>query len=540
MFVALRFGYWDADRESKKHPDIATSKWCNYQLRARVYPRSLTHLPRKVCSSWACPPASQDVRAISLPARYVSGAILSQALLDLIFHTRGIAYWPRRPCLTPRMNNRNNNDTSNATPGAIAPNCPPDPTGVTATAQTRSYSAAVSARSHAKTNATPATATTVASHPMIHNIANCVIIKTPPATTSEKVLSALDHHYPSLAGAMPCVIKGQHGIRFPKDADIVGRVANGLTVGKTLCQVEKLFSATTGVIQCTLSGFFSDVEGLRLFDEQIAEYGKVLLRRTHYIGKTRHISGVYDFVLALEDPNKLPPASISIVHDGVTERIPLRITGGMRHCVFCRSAAHVRKDCPVAPACKSCASTSHASQHCPGRRLASSPQGTPESRPAQASTVTKAPPASKSIPAPPAPDRASKTKKRRVDPDQDLAAQPQDPSNRAQPEPLSETPRPEFSFNFPPNSAPLPASNQGTAPPLVEKSSESPSSETTPPPPSPPPATPTPKMIVTRSQSIAVLSTPATRDDPPTTPAPEASEPTPRPPSLLPSAAPKA
>ncbi|SGY56690.1 BQ5605_C006g04158 [Microbotryum silenes-dioicae] len=24
----------------------AASKWCNYQLRARVYPRSLTHLPR--------------------------------------------------------------------------------------------------------------------------------------------------------------------------------------------------------------------------------------------------------------------------------------------------------------------------------------------------------------------------------------------------------------------------------------------------------------------------------------------------------------
>ncbi|SGZ32078.1 BQ5605_C043g12066 [Microbotryum silenes-dioicae] len=235
----------------------------------------------------------------------------------------------------------------------------------------------------------------------------------------------------------------------------------------------------------------------------------------------------------------------------------------MRHCVFCRSVAHVSKDCPVAPACKSCASTSHASQHCPGRRLVSSPQGTPESRPAQASerheialephwfrvqterikrssTVTKAPPASKSIPAPPAPDRASKTKKRQVDPDQDLAAQPQDPSNRAQPEPLSETPRPEFSFNFPPNSAPLPASNQGTAPPLVEKSSESPSSEKTPPPPSPPPATPTPKTIVTRSQSIAVLSTPATREDPLTTPASEASEPTPRPSSPLPSAAPKA
>ncbi|KDE02399.1 hypothetical protein MVLG_07042 [Microbotryum lychnidis-dioicae p1A1 Lamole] len=171
------------------------------------------------------------------------------------------------------MNNRNNNDTSNATPGAIAPNCPPDPTGVTATAQTRSYSAAVSARSHAKTNATPATATTVASHPMIHNIANCVIIKTPPATTSEKVLSALDHHYPSLAGAMPCVIKGQHGIRFPKDADIAGRVANGLTVGKTLCQVEKLFSATTGVIQCTLSGFFSDVEASASLTSRLPRQG---------------------------------------------------------------------------------------------------------------------------------------------------------------------------------------------------------------------------------------------------------------------------
>ncbi|SGZ35286.1 BQ5605_C066g12823 [Microbotryum silenes-dioicae] len=431
MFVALRFGYWDADRESKKHPDIATSKWCNYQLRARVYPRSLTHLPRKVCSSWACPPASQDVRAISLPARYVSGAILSQALLDLIFHTRGIAYWPRRPCLTPRMNNRNNNDTSNATPGAIAlivlptpPASPPPPKP----GRTPRPSPPVPMR---RPTPPPPPRPLVASHPMIHNIANCVIIKTPPATTSEKVLSALDHHYPSLAGAMPCVIKGQHGIRFPKDADIVGRVANGLTVGKTLCQVEKLFSATTGVIQCTLSGFFSDVEGLRLFDEQIAEYGKVLLRRTHYIGKTRHISGVYDF------------------------RIPLRITGGMRHCVFCRSAAHVRKDCPVAPACKSCASTSHASQHCPGRRLASRPPG--HSRVTSSASLHRdqKPPGLQVDPCTTRARPRVETKKRRVDPDQDLAAQPQIHPTGLSPNPCRRL-LARVLLQFPPNSAPLP------------------------------------------------------------------------------------
>ncbi|SCZ98415.1 BZ3500_MvSof-1268-A1-R1_Chr7-1g09129 [Microbotryum saponariae] len=426
----------------------------------------------------------------------------------------------------------NNNNTNNASPAAIPPlrPDPPDPPGQAPATTTKSYSAAVGARSAAKHgNATANTSTAVAAHPLMHNIENCVIINTPPSTSVEQVLLALDKHYPALTGAMPCVIKGQRGLRFPKAADLDTLVANGLTVGKTLCKVEKLYSSTKGgVVQCTLTGFFSDPEGLRLFDEQIAAYGTVLRRRIQYIGKTKHISGMYDFILALKDVDVLPPASLSIARDGVTERIPLRITGGMRHCVFCRSAAHVRKDCPVAPACKSCASTSHATQHCPGRH-ASSPQGRPTSRAPHASTVTTAAPAgSKSIPAASAPDRT--TKKRRVE--QDLAAQTEDLSNRAQPESLSKTARPEFSFNFPSNTAPQPASNQGTASSLVEKSSESPSSETTSPSPSPPPATP--KSIITRSKSIAALSMPATREAPPTAPALEASEPTPEPSSPTP------
>ncbi|SGY12609.1 BQ5605_C011g06555 [Microbotryum silenes-dioicae] len=128
--------------------------------------------------------------------------------------------------------------------------------------------------------------------------------------------------------------------------------------------------------------------------------------------------------------------------------------------------------------------------------------------------------------------------------EQDLAAQTEDLSNRAQPDSLSKNARPEFSFNFPCKTAtppaPHPASNQGIAYSLVEKSSESPSSETTSPSPSPPPATP--KSIITRSKLIAALSKPATREAPPTAPALEASEPSPEPssPTPLPSAAPKA
>ncbi|SCV66911.1 BQ2448_5557 [Microbotryum intermedium] len=118
------------------------------------------------------------------------------------------------------------------------------------------------------------------------------------------------------SGVSPCpcdvgridVIKGQRAVRFPKDANLDTLAANGLTVGKTLCQVEKLFAPfKNGVIQCTLTGFFSDAEGVRLFDEEIAAFGKVLARRTQYIGKTKHISGVYDFVLALKDADNLPP-----------------------------------------------------------------------------------------------------------------------------------------------------------------------------------------------------------------------------------------
>ncbi|SGZ22351.1 BQ5605_C022g09477 [Microbotryum silenes-dioicae] len=407
----------------------------------------------------------------------------------------------------------NNNNTNNASHAAIPPlrPDPPDPPGQAPANTTKSYSAAVGARSAAKHgNATANASTAVAAHPLMHNIENCVIINTPPSTSVEQVLLALDKYYPGLTGAMPCVIKGQRGLRFPKAADLDPLVANGLTVGKTLCKVEKLYSSTRGgVVQCTLTGFFSDPEGLCLFDEQIAAYGTVLRRRIQYIGKTKHISGVYDFILALKDVDVLPPASLSIARDGVTERIPLRITGGMRHCVFCRSAAHVRKDCPVAPACKSCASTSHATQHCPACH-ASSPQRPPTSRAPQASTVTTAAPAavSKSISPASAHDRT--TKKRRVE--QDLAAQTEDLSNRAQPDSLSKNARPEFSFNFPCKTAtppaPQPASNQGIAYSLVEKSSESPSSETTSPSPSPPPATP--KSIITRSKSIAALSKPAT------------------------------
>ncbi|SGZ28684.1 BQ5605_C027g10409 [Microbotryum silenes-dioicae] len=407
----------------------------------------------------------------------------------------------------------NNNNTNNASRAAIPPlrPDPPDPPGQAPATTTKSYSAAVGARSAAKHgNATANASTAVAAHPLMHNIENCVIINTPPSTSVEQVLLALDKYYPGLTGAMPCVIKGQRGLRFPKAADLDTLVANGLTVGKTLCKVEKLYSSTRGgVVQCTLTGFFSDPEGLCLFDEQIAAYGTVLRRRIQYIGKTKHISGVYDFILALKDVDVLPPASLSIARDGVTERIPLRITGGMRHCVFCRSAAHVRKDCPVAPACKSCASTSHATQHCPARH-ASSPQGPPTSRAPQASTVTTAAPAAVSKSISPASAHDRMTKKRRVE--QDLAAQTEDLPNRAQPDSLSKNARPEFSFNFPCKTAtppaPQPASNQGIAYFLVEKSSESPSSETTSPSPSPPPATP--KSIMTRSKSIAALSKPAT------------------------------
>ncbi|SGY57261.1 BQ5605_C006g04248 [Microbotryum silenes-dioicae] len=454
----------------------------------------------------------------------------------------------------------NNNNTNNASHAAIPPLCPdpPVPPGQAPTTTTKSYSAAVRACSAAKHgNATANASTAVAAHPLMHNIENCVIINTPPSTLVEQVLLALDKYYPGLTGAMPCVIKGQRGLRFPKAADLDTLVANGLTVGKTLCKVEKLYSSTRGgVVQCTLTGFFSDPERLCLFNEQIAAYGMVLRRRIQYIGKTKHISGVYDFILALKDVDVLPPASLSIARDGVTERIPLRITGGMRHCVFCGSAAHVRKDCPVAPVCKSCASTSHTTQHCPARH-ASSPQGPPTSRAPQASTATTATTAapaavSKSISPASAHDRM--TNKRQVE--QDLAAQtegllrlesnlvPFSLPNRAQPDSLSKNARHEFSFNFPCKTvtppAPQPASNQGIAYSLVEKSSESPSSETTSPSPSPPPAMP--KSIITRSKSIAALSKPATREAPPTAPALEASEPIPEPslPTPLPSAVPKA
>ncbi|SCV73083.1 BQ2448_7008 [Microbotryum intermedium] len=418
------------------------------------------------------------------------------------------------------MNNNCNNN--NASPTGIAPPRPPDPPGLSAT-PTKSYSAAVGVRSPAKpSNATVTTSAAVTSHPLMHDIANCVIVKFPPSTSVEQVLLALDKHYPSLAGAMPCVIKGQRALRFPKDANLDTLAANGLTAGKTLCQVEKLFAPSkNGVIQCTLTGFFSDAEGVRLFDEEIAAFGKVLARRTQYIGKTKHISGVCDFVLALKDADNLPPASLSIERDEVTERIPLRITCGMRHCVFCRSTSHVRKDCTVAPACKTCTKTTHATQRCPDRHV-SSPQAPSGSRAPTAPAAAAAAAGPKPASATSASDRT--TKKRRME-----------HTPAAQPEPSSHEPF-TLSFNFTPQVAPQLAPNQGTASSLVEKSSESPSSETTSPSPSVPP--PTPNTIMTRSKSIVA---PAAADETPLA-ALQATEPTSKPssPKPMPSAAPNA
>ncbi|SCV69955.1 BQ2448_1349 [Microbotryum intermedium] len=320
---------------------------------------------------------------------------------------------------------------------------PPDPPGLTAT---KSYSAAVGATPPAKAATVIATGPPAVaaprSHPLMHDMANCVIVKTPPGSTPEQVLTALDKQFQSLTGAMPCLIKGQRGLRFPKEADLRELVARGLTVGKTLCKVDDLFHiAQKGVIQCTLVGFFSDPEGVRLFDEKIKEFGTVLMRRTQYVGKTKHISGVYDFVLALKDPNVLPPASLPLERDGVTERIPLRITGGMRHCVFCRSGAHVRKDCTVAPPCQICMKTSHATQHCPGRH-GSSPQAASTSRASQAPAAAAA--GSNTASATVASDR--KTKRRRTE--NILAPQPDFQSNDASPMPISRT------FTFTPQAAP--------------------------------------------------------------------------------------
>ncbi|SCV71979.1 BQ2448_4673 [Microbotryum intermedium] len=401
------------------------------------------------------------------------------------------------------MSNNNNNNNNSTSPTGPTPKRPPDPPGLTAT---KSYPAAVGATPPAKAATVIATGPPAVaaprSHPLMHDMANCVIVKTPPGSTPEQVLTALDKQFPSLTDAMPCVIKGQRGLRFPKEADLRELVARGLTVGKTLCKVDDLFHiAQKSVIQCTLVGFFSDPEGVWLLEE----FGTVLMRRTEYVGKTKHISGVYNFVLALKDPNVLPPHLFPSNVTGSPSASPLRITGGMRHCVFCRSGAHVRKDCTVAPPCKICtktaASTSRASQ-------------------APAAAAAGSNTASATF----ASDR--KTKRRRTE--NILAPQPDFQSNDASPMPISRT------FTFTPQAPPQLAPIQGTAS-LVEKS-ESSSSETTSPSPSPPPATP--KTIMTRSKSIL-----APANAPETSPAAlQATEPTSKPssPKPTPSAAPKA
>ncbi|SCV69232.1 BQ2448_2252 [Microbotryum intermedium] len=267
----------------------------------------------------------------------------------------------------------NNSNNNNASPTGPPPIRPPDPFGLSATS-IKSYSAAVGVKSPAKaTNATATGGAPVTSHPLMHDIANCVIVKTPPGMPLDQVLLALDKQFPSLAGAMPCIIKGQRALRFPKSANLDTPAADGLTVGRTLCQVEKLLTPSKGgVIQCTLMGFFSDPEGVRLFDEEIAALGTVLVRRNQYIGKTN--TSLVSTTFSLHSKTfKLPPPFITLKRDGVSERIPLRVTGGMRHCVFCRSASPVRKDCTVAPLCKICGQQSHATQRFPVRHAAVSP-----------------------------------------------------------------------------------------------------------------------------------------------------------------------
>ncbi|SGY75636.1 BQ5605_C005g03434 [Microbotryum silenes-dioicae] len=116
------------------------------------------------------------------------------------------------------------------------------------------YSAAIGARPAAKPgNATIAPSTDAASSPLMHDIANCVIMKNPSTTSFDQDLLALDKHYPALACATACVIKSQSAV-----ADLDTLIAKGLPIGRITCLIEKLFTSTEGgVIQCTLTGFFS-------------------------------------------------------------------------------------------------------------------------------------------------------------------------------------------------------------------------------------------------------------------------------------------
>ncbi|SCV73077.1 BQ2448_7002 [Microbotryum intermedium] len=316
----------------------------------------------------------------------------------------------------------NNNDNTMTTCPTGVPSPPPDPPD----RRPKSFAAAVgvTSPSHRIVTATAAVSKTT-SHPLVHDIENCVTVKTPPGVTSEQVLVALDKHYPSLAGAMPSTIKGQRALRFPKTANLDDLAANGLTVGKTLCKIEKLLGPSKGgVIQCTLTGFFADPEGVH--------------------------------------PSNLPPSFIILERDGVSERIPLRITGGSRHCVFYRSATHVRKDCTVAPLCKMCSQQSHATQHCPRRHAAGS-QGSQPLRASAAHGVAAVSAAASATPATPASDR----KRRRTD-------------NAPLPPPKVQTDngrRKPTGFNFTFTSLPGPQAAIKENFALVEKSSESPSSD---------------------------------------------------------------
>ncbi|SDA02968.1 BZ3500_MvSof-1268-A1-R1_Chr11-1g03241 [Microbotryum saponariae] len=53
--------------------------------------------------------------------------------------------------------------------------------------------------------------------PLLHDIANCIIVKTPPGSSPEPVFAALGKQFPAApGGAMPVVIKGQRGLRFQR------------------------------------------------------------------------------------------------------------------------------------------------------------------------------------------------------------------------------------------------------------------------------------------------------------------------------------
>lgn len=177
---------------------------------------------------------------------------------------------------------------------------------------------------------------------------------------------ALHDQYPNIQGAMLLEKDGNRILQLPPSQSSDELIAKGVQLNNTVCPIRAIHNSNgSDIVQVRVTPFLSTGGGVQPLKDAFAELGDILEYSAEMIPRTSHITGNFDFVLALKDATKLPPSSINVDHGDWTERLSVFITDKRNFCHYCRSTTHLRAECPTAPKCKKCSSRAHPASRCP-------------------------------------------------------------------------------------------------------------------------------------------------------------------------------